>query len=90
MSKNSPRDTIFDRPLSAVKSFEFDQQVARVFGDMIHRSVPGYDLLLRLFALYADVFVQDHSRVYDFGCSTGIVTRVLDQQTRGRACRTTS
>lgn len=86
MTKNPQRDTIFDRPLSAVGSFEFDQQVARVFDDMIHRSVPGYDLLVRLIALYADVFVQEHSRVYDLGCSTGIVTRVIDQQTVDRAC----
>jgi tRNA (cmo5U34)-methyltransferase len=86
MSKKPHRDTIFNRPLSSVKAFEFDQEVVQVFDDMIHRSVPGYSLLLRLIALHADVFVQDRSNIYDLGCSTGIVTRVIDQQTQGLGC----
>ena len=40
------RDEVFSRPLSEVRAFEFNETVARVFQDMISRSVPGYDLLL--------------------------------------------
>ena len=83
--ESSQRDRVFARPLSEVRAFEFDEAVARVFDDMIGRSVPGYDLLLRLIALYGDLFVQPGSRVYDLGCSTGLASRILAQQARGQA-----
>jgi len=57
-SRDNARDRVFARPWSEVRAFEFDDEVARVFDDMIGRSVPGYDLLLRLIALHADVFAQ--------------------------------
>jgi len=80
------KDQVFAKPLSSVKTFEFDDQVARVFDDMISRSVPGYDLLLRLIALYADIFVTPSSQIYDLGCSTGLVSRVIHQQVSTRNC----
>ncbi len=83
--QDSQRDRVFARPLAEVRAFRFDDEVARVFDDMIGRSVPGYDLLLRLIALYGDVFIQPGSRVYDLGCSTGLASRILAQQARGRA-----
>ena len=83
--KPKPRDRVFARPLSEVRAFAFDDEVARVFDDMIGRSVPGYDLLLRLIALYADLFIEPGSRVYDLGCSTGLASRILAQQSGGRA-----
>ncbi len=84
-SPERPRDRLFARPWSEVRAFEFDEEVARVFDDMIGRSVPGYDLLLRLIALHAEVFVQPGSRIYDLGCSTGLASRILAQRTQGRA-----
>lgn len=86
MTDSTFHDKVFARPLSSVKAFQFDDEVARVFDDMISRSVPGYDLILRLIALYADIFVVPHSRVYDLGCSTGLVSRVIALQTRQRQC----
>ena len=71
MIKAEDRDQVFSKPLSDVKAFEFDEAVTRVFHDMISRSVPGYELLLHLIGLYANIFVQDNSRVYDLGCSLG-------------------
>jgi len=84
-SRENARDRVFARPWSEVQAFEFDDEVARVFDDMIGRSVPGYDLLLRLIALHGDVFAQPGSRIYDLGCSTGLASRILARQTRGRA-----
>ena len=74
------KDQVFARPLSSVGAFRFDAEVTRVFDDMISRSVPGYDLLVRMMALYADIFVTPASRVYDLGCSTGVMSRVIEQQ----------
>ncbi len=87
MTDITAKDKVFSRPLSSVKAFEFDEQVTRVFDDMIGRSVPGYELLVRLIALYADIFVTEQSQVYDLGCSTGVVSRVIAQQVDGRNCK---
>ncbi len=75
------KDRVFSKPLSDVKAFEFNETVSQVFHDMISRSVPGYELLLRLIGLYADVFVQHHSRVYDLGCSLGAASVMVARQT---------
>lgn len=51
--------------------FSFDGQVAEVFPDMIQRSVPGYNEILRNTAKFAQRFVTDDSYCYDLGCSLG-------------------
>jgi len=80
MTRSSEKDQVFAKPLSEIKAFEFNEAVTRVFRDMISRSVPGYDLLLRMIGLYANVFVQDNSRVYDLGCSLGDVACIVASQ----------
>lgn len=77
MNQTPEKDQVFARPLADIKEFEFNEAVTRVFRDMISRSVPGYDLLLRLIGLYANIFVQDKSRVYDLGCSLGDVSVII-------------
>jgi tRNA (cmo5U34)-methyltransferase len=87
MSEDPARDRIFSRRLSEVKAFEFNETVAGVFQDMISRSVPGYSLLLRMIGLYADIFVEPGSRVYDLGCSLGESSLVIADQLADRNCR---
>ena len=70
------RDDIFDRPQSVV-DFRFDERVAAVFPDMIHRSVPGYATLLQLLAVVGKHFVPSGGHVYDLGCSLGGATIAL-------------
>ena len=86
MTRETDKDRVFSRPLSEVRAFEFNETVARVFQDMISRSVPGYSLLLHMIGLYADIFVQPHSRVYDLGCSWGEASLVIAEQSAGRQC----
>ncbi len=81
--KDQAKDQVFSRPLSEVKAFEFNDTVAGVFQDMISRSVPGYALLLRMIGLYASIFVQPGSRVYDLGCSLGEASLVIADQSAG-------
>jgi tRNA (cmo5U34)-methyltransferase len=83
---NMDKDEVFSRPLSEVKAFEFNETVARVFQDMISRSVPGYDLLLRMIGLYAGIFLQPNSRVYDLGCSLGEASLVIADQSADLDC----
>ena len=82
-AKSQAKDKVFSRPLSEVKAFEFNETVAQVFQDMISRSVPGYELLLRMIGLYANIFVQSGSRVYDLGCSLGEASLVIADQSAG-------
>lgn len=57
--------------------FEFDESVARVFDDMLVRSVPLYEECQRLAVDIAARFMQNGSKVYDLGCSTGTLIKLL-------------
>ena len=72
-----PRDTIFAAPLHRVADFEFDEDVVRVFPDMIARSVPGYTSILALIEQLAARCVQPETHVWDLGCSLGAATRLI-------------
>ncbi|MBN2885115.1 MAG: carboxy-S-adenosyl-L-methionine synthase CmoA [Chromatiaceae bacterium] len=73
-------DTLFDRPARTVRPFEFDADVARVFPDMVRRSVPGYAELIGLGALIARRIVPPGGCCYDLGCSLGAFSRALLRQ----------
>src|SRR5574344_1622850 len=62
-------DKVFNKTIS--KQFEFDEEVASVFDDMLDRSVPFYKEMQRLSIIFANNFLQNGSKVYDLGCSTG-------------------
>lgn len=81
-NKQQKRDEVFSKSLSTIPEFQFDERVTRVFEDMIKRSVPGYDLLIYLIGLYAQVFVTNQSKVYDLGCSTGVATCMIANVTK--------
>ena len=51
--------------------FVFDEQVARVFEDMINRSVPGYSTIIFMIGVLAERYYQSESNIYDLGCSLG-------------------
>lgn len=61
-------DKVFNKPIT--KQFEFDDEVAAVFDDMLQRSVPFYresQALTRRFALNT---MKPGGTLYDLGCST--------------------
>ena len=86
MSEKAVKDRVFSKALSEVKPFEFNKTVANVFQDMISRSVPGYALLLHMIGLYADIFIQPDSRIFDLGCSLGEATLVIADRAKDRDC----
>ncbi len=53
------------------KKFEFNEDVARVFDDMVHRSIPMYEDVLNAAIAWTNHFYQDGTKIYDLGCSTG-------------------
>jgi len=80
-------DKLFEQQFEAVKSFAFDQQVADVFADMIKRSVPGYDSILKSIAMYCMQYAQENSNIYDLGCSLGAVAVTAAKATADINCQ---
>ena len=61
-------DKVFEKAIN--KQFEFDEEVASVFDDMLNRSVPFYKEMQRLTINFGLKFLEEEDRVYDLGCST--------------------
>ncbi len=80
-------DTLFEERFQEVKSFAFDQQVTDVFADMIKRSVPGYESILKSIAMYCMQYAQDNTHIYDLGCSLGAVAVTAASVTKDRSCK---
>jgi len=60
--------------------FQFDQNVAGVFDDMVSRSVPFYEELQRMTVELAGHFWQPESAIVDLGCATGTTLALLARQ----------
>ena len=81
------RDNIYADPLREAGLFTFDESVAKVFPDMIKRSVPGYTTIVAMTGLLAQRYASPGSRLYDLGCSLGASTLAMRQNLRTRDCR---
>lgn len=66
-----PQDDIYSLPADPVPPFEFNAEVVRVFSDMIRRSVPFYNEIIRRQAQLAARYYKSGTRIYDLGCSNG-------------------
>lgn len=80
-------DRLFAQPLDQVPDFVFNEDVAKVFPDMIKRSVPGYPTIVENLGVLAGQFALPHSALYDLGCSLGAVTQALRRHVRTDDCR---
>ena len=61
-------DKVFTKPIK--KQFEFDEEVAAVFDDMLERSVPFYKESQKITQFFALKHLEDGGLLYDLGCST--------------------
>src|SRR5680860_447214 len=59
------------------EDFRFDAAVARVFPDMIRRSVPGYTTIIPMIEVITEQYAQPGSNCYDLGCSLGASTLAM-------------
>lgn len=73
------KDTLFASPLSTISGFTFDQSVVDVFPDMISRSVPGYEAIIKMIGEIAGRYAQENSNCYDLGCSLGASTLAMHE-----------
>ena len=81
------RDTLFANPAADRGLFTFDEDVARVFPDMIKRSVPGYPTIISMTGLLAGKYAIAGSNLYDLGCSLGASTLAMRHAIRQPGCR---
>ncbi len=61
-------DKVFTKPIK--KQFEFDEEVAAVFDDMLERSVPFYKESQKITKFFALKALREGGVLYDLGCST--------------------
>ena len=60
------------------EDFAFDERVAKVFDNMVSRSVPFYNEVQRIQSdLVMDFLPEDSGVVCDLGCSTGTTIEYL-------------
>ncbi len=62
------KDEVFKNKIK--KQFEFDEDVASVFDDMLDRSIPFYKQMLELTRSFCLKYTKENSFVYDLGSST--------------------
>ncbi|RAP33347.1 carboxy-S-adenosyl-L-methionine synthase CmoA [Candidatus Marinamargulisbacteria bacterium SCGC AG-439-L15] len=64
------KDKIYQKKLQKIPKFRFNKEVADVFDDMIHRSIPFYKEVQTMMTRLSLPFITEHP-IYDLGCSTG-------------------
>jgi len=70
-------DRLYAQTRERIEAFRFDDHVARVFADMIARSVPGYGLLLEMIHVITREYAKPDTVLYDLGCSLGASTLAM-------------
>ena len=81
------KDTLYATETADHGPFEFNEEVARVFPDMLKRSIPGYAASIQAIGTLAASLVQPNSRCYDLGCSLGAATRAMRRNITAEGCR---
>jgi len=79
-------DTIYKTNQGA-EPFRFNDEVARVFPDMLRRSIPGYAASIEAVGSLAARYVRAGTNCYDLGCSLGAATIAMLQGINEPGCR---
>ena len=80
MSKAKQGQSVGDNIHLAKGEWSFAGDVPRFFGQHVRRSVPLYDETHQLILAASDSVLKRGDRVYDLGCSTGTLTRLLAER----------
>ncbi len=67
--------------------FRFNEKVARVFPDMLQRSIPGYAASIEAIGSLAARYVRPGTTCYDLGCSLGAATLAMRHGIDEPCCR---
>ncbi len=80
-------DDIYLYGKTGAEPFSFDETVARVFPDMLRRSIPGYGASLEAIGSLAGRYARADTNCYDLGCSLGGATLAMRQGIGAPGCR---
>ena len=80
------KDKIFHETTVESGSFEFNESVARVFPDMLRRSIPGYEASIEAIGMLVKRYVKPNTNCYDLGCSLGESTLAIRRNISVPAC----
>lgn len=80
----SKKDQVFNHPIQNIKGFEFNDEVAECFDDMVSRSVPFYDEIHRIILDLVDRTDAISGSVYDLGCSTATTFTLIDKHLKAQ------
>lgn len=78
------RDEVFRAEHPEIAEFAFDEKVSAVFADMLKRSVPGYGTIISLITVLAKKHAIPNTRIYDLGCSLGVVSLAIANNTENK------
>ena len=81
------RDDLFADDQPPEGPFEFSEDVARVFPDMLRRSIPGYGASIQAIGSLTREFARADTRLYDLGCSLGAATLAMRRGLSVHGCR---
>lgn len=84
---NNVLDRIYAEPHAELSGFAFDEAVARVFPDMIRRSVPGYTTIIPMTGIITSRYARPDTVLYDLGCSLGASTLAMRHGADKKGCR---
>lgn len=76
-------DKVFAKPIK--KQFEFDEEVAAVFDDMLKRSVPFYRESQKITQFFALRQLEKGGVLYDLGCSTASLLISISKNMKSNA-----
>ncbi|MGH8195170.1 MAG: carboxy-S-adenosyl-L-methionine synthase CmoA [Woeseiaceae bacterium] len=81
------KDEIYASDSADSSPFEFNEAVARVFPDMLQRSIPGYAATIEAIGALAAKCVPAGTRCYDLGCSLGAAALAMQRNISDPGCR---
>lgn len=76
-------DKVFTKPIK--KQFEFDEDVAVVFDDMLQRSVPFYKESQKIVEFFVLKQLENGGLLYDLGCSTATILLNIHRNLKSEA-----
>lgn len=74
------QDQVFKQKKDRILPFEFNEEVANVFDDMVKRSVPFYEEIHRLTLDIVERYHTGKGPIIDLGCSTGTTFKLITKE----------
>lgn len=85
-SQQNHTDTLYRQPRESIPDFAFDEAIVQVYPDMIRRSVPAYEAVVKIAGLIAASRIRTGGKCFDLGCSRGATTKSILHAVGHRDC----